>query len=283
MEILNDIKKYRFWRHYMTRSLATGGAISGTMQFITIIYPEIKLFQGWIPLTIVVVFSLIIGLILSWPNPIAQSYSSPNTKISIVKGNILEQTTHLVIGTCDTFDTAIPNIIARQSLQGQALDVLFGGDLERMDRLLDDSLQTKAVIGSITKPGKTKKYGVGAIATIPDGARKLFFLAYTQMNHRNEASATADDIWKSLQALWDEMSAAANGGPVSIPVIGGGQARLSSILPAQDSIRFIALSFMMASRRARFCNELRVVVRPEDYERLDRLEIQSFLSSLRAS
>jgi hypothetical protein len=222
-------------------------------------------------------------LILSWPKPIAQSYSSPNTKISIIKGNILEQPTHLVIGTCDTFDTATPNIIARQSLQGQALDVLYGGDLNLLDRLLDDSLQTKTVIGSITKPGKTGRYGIGAIATIPHGARKLFFLAYTQMNQRNEASATADDIWKSLQALWDEISATANGSPVSIPVIGGGQARLSSILPAQDSIRFIALSFMIASRRSRVCDELRIVVRQEDYERLDRLEIQSFLSSLRAS
>jgi len=70
---------------------------------------------------------------------------------------------------------------------------------------------------------------------------------------------------------------------VAISVIGGGQARLAQILPAQDSIRFIALSFMLASRREKICDELRIIVRPAEYKRLDRLELQSFLSSLRPS
>lgn len=45
-------------------------------------------------------------------------------------------------------------------------------------------------------------------------------------------------------------------------VIGGGQARLSSVMPAQDAIRFTLLSFMFASRKNRICDELRIVVRP---------------------
>ena len=72
-------------------------------------------------------------------------------------------------------------------------------------------------------------------------------------------------------------------GPVSVPVIGGGQARLASVLPAQDSIRLIALSSMFASRTKKVCDELRIVVHPNDYEKLDRMELQSFLSSLRPS
>ncbi|WP_408735220.1 macro domain-containing protein [Acetobacter pasteurianus] len=52
------------------------------------------------------------------------------------------------------------------------------------------------------------------------------------------------------------------GGSVSMAVIGGGQARLSSVMPAQDAIRFTLLSFMFASRKNRICDELRIVVRP---------------------
>ncbi|MCF7534622.1 hypothetical protein [Pseudomonas petrae] len=63
----------------------------------------------------------------------------------------------------------------------------------------------------------------------------------------------------------------------------GGQAPLSSVLPAQDAIRFTVLSFMFASRNSKVCDELRIVVRPDDYRKLDRLELQSFLSSLRSS
>lgn len=284
MEIINDLTKRRFWRNFSVHTLATGGAISGTMQFLSMVFPEqTKVFQGPAALGIVALISLFVGLILSWPQPIEQIYSSPNTRIRIVKGNILEQPNNLVIGTCDTFDTATPNIIARGSLQGQALDILFGGDVHQLDRLLDEALLEKSTIDSIIKPGKTKKYGVGTVATLNHGARKLFFLAYTEMNKQNEARATPDDIWKSLQALWKEVSISANGTSVSISVIGGGQARLSNLLPAQDSIRFIALSFMIASRKERVCDELCIVVREQEYERLDRLELQSFISSLRAS
>jgi hypothetical protein len=92
-----------------------------------------------------------------------------------------------------------------------------------------------------------------------------------------------DGIWKSLLNVWDAVSKYGNGAAVSIPVIGGGQARIAQILPSQDSIRFIILSFMLASRNERVCDELRIVVRPQDYARLDRLELQSFLASLRPS
>ncbi|ASX03433.1 macro domain-containing protein [Mycobacterium intracellulare] len=68
-----------------------------------------------------------------------------------------------------------------------------------------------------------------------------------------------------------------------MPVVGGGMSRMSSIVPTQDSLRFTILSFMFASRRQRVCEELRIVLRPEDYDKLDRLELQAFLTSLKPS
>jgi len=103
------------------------------------------------------------------------------------------------------------------------------------------------------------------------------------MDEQNQARSTPDILWKSLLNLWAEISRHANGGCVSIPVIGGGQSRMAQILPAQDSIRFIALSFMLASRKEKICDELRIVARTTDYNRLDRLELQAFLSALRPS
>ena len=228
-------------------------------------------------------FALLGGLLWSWPRPIMQDYNTPRTRISVVKGDLFDEDSHLVIGTCDTSDTEPPNIIARTSLQNQALERLFGGDVKRLDLLLADSLATKRSIGSIAKPGKQLKYGIGCIATIADRGRHVYFLAYTEMDEKNVSTGTADGVWKSLLSLWDEVCNRGNGYPVAIPVIGGGQARLSGVLPAQDSIRFIALSFMLASRNKRVCDELRIVVAPDQYQKLDRLEIQSFLASLRAS
>lgn len=40
---------------------------------------------------------------------------------------------------------------------------------------------------------------------------------------------------------------------------------------------------MLASRREKVCDELRIVVRANDYEKLNRLELQAFLDSLEMS
>ena len=277
------MRTWRFWRHFLVSSFAIVGGISTILQSTNVLFPKADFYQGWTTLLISLGMALLGGLAASWPRPISQEYNSPKTRIRVVEGDLLAEKDHLVIGTCDTFDTEPPTIIAKGSLQAQALDRLFGGDREELDRLLGDALADKASCGSIDKPGKTVKYGVGAIATIKHAGRLVFFLAYTEMDARNVASGTIDGIWKGLGALWDEVSHRGNGRTICLPVIGGGQARLSSLLPAQDSIRFIILSFILASRAKKVCDELRIVVSPADYGKLDRLEIQSFLSSLRAS
>ncbi|GAC55809.1 hypothetical protein GOAMI_83_00020, partial [Gordonia amicalis NBRC 100051 = JCM 11271] len=239
--------------------------------------------RGWPLVILIAITSIGYGLIRAWPRPISQQYNSPNMRIEIVKGDLFVQDCNIVVGTCDTFDTLAPNIIAKSSIQGQALERLYGGDLQKLDLDLASALQGSAVRGSIQKPGKTDKYGVGAVATLRHGSHRLYFLAYSEMDTNNEAQSTPDAIWRSLASLWDEVSRTANGTPVAIPVIGGGQSRLSQVIPAQDSIRFIVMSFVFASRTQKVCDELRIVVRPNDFDRLDRLELQAFLSSLRPS
>lgn len=282
MSILDDFKTLRFWRHFSMKSLATAGGLSGIIQFNNTVFPG-SLWTGNLILCTVVSLSIISGALLSWPRPISAEFSSPKTKISIVRGDLLAEKGNLVVGASTTFDTETPTIIARQSLQGQVLDRLYNGNLPLLDQQLSEALLNIPTSGTINKAGKTNQYEIGTVAVVQHGPRKIFFSAYSEMNHLNEARATADSVWISLQALWTSISIHGNGTIISIPVIGGGQARLSSILPAQDSIRFIALSFMMASRRERICDELRIIVHQDDYRKLDRLEIQSFISSLRPS
>jgi antitoxin (DNA-binding transcriptional repressor) of toxin-antitoxin stability system len=282
-EICHDLSKWRFWRRFLVQSFASIGAIALVLEVINELFPKELTFRGLPWGLVILVVAAIYGLARSWPRPIEQSYSSPNTAIRIIKGDIFSQTSHLVIGICDTFDTQPPNIIARDSLQAQALDRLFGGDIAELDSRIDSALAGYSPVEIVQKPGKQRRYELGTIAVLTESGRKLFFAAYTYMNEHNQARGTADGIWKSLLNLWTQVSKHGNGEPVSITVIGGGQARIAQILPAQDSIRFIALSFMLASRHEKVCDELRIVVRPAEYSRLDRLELRAFLSSLRPS
>lgn len=283
MLILQDMRTWRFWRHFLKSAFAVLGGIGALLQTINVIKPEVQIFQGYSVLVMVGLMALVGGLAWSWPRPITEEFNAPKTKITIAKGDLFDEIGHLVVGTNDTFDTEIPVIIARNSVQGQALDQLYGGNVRELDRQLSVELANKPSIGTAVKAGKQARYGIGSIATLTHGARLIFFLAYTELDSQNKAESTPDKLWKSLLALWEEVSQRGNGGAVSVPVFGGGLARLSSLLPAQDAIRFTVLSFMIASRGRKICDELRIIVLPEDYKKLDRLELQSFLSSMRAS
>lgn len=158
------------------QTFACGGFISAAIQFLLIAFPSVAPnFQGVSPIIIIVAISLFFGLAASWPRPIEMEYSAPKTKIRIIKGDLLDQDGHLVIGVCDTFDTETPNIISRGSLLGQTLDKLYGGDTKELDRLLNQELTGKNPVGQVIKDGKNNKYEIGTVAVVRHDPRLIFF------------------------------------------------------------------------------------------------------------
>ncbi|MCE4279632.1 DUF6430 domain-containing protein [Xanthomonas hortorum pv. vitians] len=277
------MKTWRFWRHYVVKCFAVLGTIVASIRIWLLFYPEHSKMLGGIGFVLAVVSSVIIGFILTWPRPIECDYSSPETKIKIKKGDIFDQEDHLVIGVCNTFDTKIPEIIEKKSLLGQAIERLYGADYERLDEDLNKALESKVPINPLVKAGKTVRYEIGTVAVVKNQARKLFFSAYAEMDANNSASSEIESLTKSLFDLWSEVIASGNCQPISITPWGGGPSRISNILPAQDSIRLIILSFMFASRKKKVSDQLTIVVPPKVFKKLDRLELQAFLSSLRSS
>jgi hypothetical protein len=284
--LLNDVRTRRFWKHFSIKTFAAVGALSTVYQMLLAWGPNWGFFHGWPILLVLIAVPVAIGIIASWPRPISQSYEKPKTKISIVKGDILSGEEHLVIGMCDTFDTETRHgIIAKESLLGQLINRFYGDEVADLDSELAKSLNGAPVSHTLpaSKAGKQQAYAIGTVASVKQAGRLLFFLAYCKMDEHNNARATVDYVWKSLLTLWEEVSKKANEKSVSIPVIGGGKARISQVLPAQDSIRLMILSFMFASRQEPVCTELKIVVSADAYDHLDRLELQAFLSSLRGS
>jgi Thoeris protein ThsA, Macro domain len=279
----HDVRTRRFWRYFATHLFAAIGFMSAALGLLALLAPAaIPHHEGWFAAGVLVV-SLIYGGYRAWPSPITIQYNQPNVTVSVVEGDLFDQPGHLMIGMSDTFDTAIPNIIARASVQGQFLERVFNGDVVALDQRLDDALRTTVPLEDVSKLGKTKRFALGTVAVIREHARCYFCVAYTSMNEANEARGTPAGLWRSLDQLWRAVSLHANGGRLSLPVIGGGLARVAQILPAQDSIRFMVLSFLLASRAEKVCDELVIVVRPSEFRRLDRLELQAYLRSLRPS
>jgi hypothetical protein len=213
---------------------------------------------------------------------VGANFDAPQTVIKVLRGDLFDDDAHLVVGACDTFDTAAP-YIAPNSVQGQFAARIYSGNVSALDSALDDALMAATYVGDVEKLGKTRRYEIGTVATLRSLARRFFFVAYTEMDQGNKAHGSADHLWKGLNNLWVAVRNESNGTAVAIPVIGGGQSGLSPVLPAEDAIRFIALSFMIASRKDKVCDELRIIAMPAQYDRLDHLELQAFLSALRKS
>ncbi|WP_368865150.1 macro domain-containing protein [Stenotrophomonas maltophilia] len=278
------MKTWRFWRHYFVKCFAVLGTIVASIRIWLLFFPGHSQALGGIGFISAVAVSVVTAFVVTWPRPIECDYSTPETKIKIKKGDIFQQDEdHLVIGVCNTFDTKIPEIIEKKTLLGQAIDHLYGSDYERLDTDLDSALKGKTPIEPLTKSGKTVRYEIGTVAVVRNQARKIFFSAYSEMDSNNSASSQIEGLTKSLFELWNEVIASGNCRPISITPWGGGPSRISNILPAQDSIRLIILSFMFASRKKKVSDQLTVVVPPAVFKKLDRLELQAFISSLRGS
>lgn len=279
-DILRDLKSWRFISRFLREGFAAIGLCAAIGGLLDIFFKDLFQGHGGLWASGVIIVAVAWGALRSWPRPIAHQFSSPKTRISVVTGNILDDDEcHLVVGVCDTFDTASP-MIDKNSLQGQLLRRYYDDDSQALDAEITRALVNASPIGTIEKTGNTSKYEIGTVATVRNRSRQLFLLAYTEMNEDNEARGSVDGIWKSLSALWTEASKRANGGTIAMPVIGGGRSRVSQILPAQDAIRVQLLSFMFAARRESALDELRIVVDPATYAGLDRLELQAFIESL---
>ncbi|MEJ3657169.1 macro domain-containing protein [Actinomycetes bacterium KLBMP 9759] len=286
--IARDLRTGRFWARFLTQLFAALGLLGSCIGITDAIFPGALPPVAWPVVATVCVVSTGWALSQSWPRPIEQRYQQPNTEVHVVVGDLFEQEGNIVVGMSTTFDTETPHVISADSVQGQLLSRVYNGDRQALDAQLATALSTLAPTASFApadgKPGKQDIYPLGTVAVINQSPRKLYFcVAYSEMQPDCTVLADVDGIWASLNQLWRTANLRGNGDPISIGVIGGGQSRLSQQLPMQDAIRLTVLSYIFASRARPVSRRLSVVVRRDDLEHLDALELQAFLRSLRPS
>jgi hypothetical protein len=203
-----------------------------------------------------------------------------NVRIRLVVGDLFEQQASVLVGMTTTFDTLVPDVIAPTSVQAAFLERAYGGSCARLDADLDAALRGRFAVGTIREPGKQRIYPLGTVVTLaPPGRVRYYCAAYTEMDERNRATGTIRGLLDALDNCWDEADAHGNGDPVCVPLIGQGQSRIPE-LTAELSVRLIAFSFLLRSRRRRFASELRIVLHPSERDKVDAAEFQAFLTSL---
>lgn len=217
---------------------------------------------------------------------IARSFDHPRCRVEIVPGDLFEQKdSHLVVGFTDVFDTdpSDSRIVDEGSLQAQFLRREYDGDLHRLDADLRTALAGTPILSTVLRAdkahGKLERYPLGAVAVLGIPRRRFFCVAYSTMSGGLVARSSTDVLWHSLSRLWDAVEEHGGRQPLAMPVTGAALARVDA-LDQQSIVRLILLSFVAASRERLRTSQLRIVLRPTDFARIDHLELRAFLDSL---
>jgi hypothetical protein len=260
------------------------GVISGGIQFLAALYRSFPPYPA-ITFATTLVICAAWGFVRAYPRSVLRHrMANADVMVSIVVGDLFTQETHIAVGFSDTFDTAIGHdlVIDRSSVQGQLLRRIYDDDQRRLDRELSTALngiQTAKKESRANKAhGKLTRYPMGTVAVLGQPGRRIFAIAYGRMGNDMVVRAPIEDLWYCFSQLWSAIERKGQQGPVSVPLMGAGLARVSS-LDHENLLRLIVLSFAAHSRMELVCHELRIVIRPEDVSQIDLIGLREFLSA----
>ncbi|MEU8321171.1 macro domain-containing protein [Nonomuraea sp. NPDC048881] len=261
------------------------GLISAVVQFVGQVF-GLRFAQPGLLTAVSLGLCVVWGLVRAYPrSSIERQFTHPNLTVVIKIGDLLEEKADLVVGFSDTFDTDIEDdvVINRSSLQGQLLTRIYGGDRSRLDEDLRKALAAVAPANVETrsaKPkGKLKRYPIGTVALIGPPNQRIYCVAYSRMGNELTAHSSMNDLWVSLDHLWEAIAARGQLSRVAIPIMGAELARIYA-LDRENLLKVSILSFMARSRLQAVSRELVVVIRPQDAEKVDLLEMRAFLAAL---
>jgi len=208
--------------------------------------------------------------------------------LTVRRGDLFEQEdANLAIGFGDTFDTATDDdiVISRESVQGQLLDRVYGGDRERLDAELRRALRrVKPVCQESVKDkpkGKRIRYPLGTVVAVPLNGRRMFGFAHCRMGLDLVTRSSAEELRFSLERLWQSVKVHGMLKPLAIPLAGAGLARVPDLTREQLMIMIID-TFLRSCVDERYTTELRIVIRPSDLERIRVSDVARFVETLDA-
>ncbi|MFD6658088.1 macro domain-containing protein [Streptomyces parvus] len=214
-----------------------------------------------------------------------REFTGISTRLVVKAGDLFDQhDANMAVGFCDTFDTATENdvIISRDSVQGQLLDRVYGGDRGLLDRALRKGLQRVEPSGTEhvrDKPkGKRIRYPIGSVVPLSLPGRRVFAFVHCRQGNDLVTRSDRDDLRLSLECLWADIAVHGLRKPTAIPLVGSGLARVE--LELEQLMILIIDTFLASSRSERHTPELRIVVRPGDLHAIRISEVARFVEAL---
>lgn len=265
------------WRDFVLAFFSALGGAALLAGLIDVFAPSVLEYNFQVGFA-AIVLSLCWATFRAWPRQVIQHFEA-GFSVQIAVGDILDGVEPALIGMCDTFDVETPTVIARESLQGQLLGRIYGGDIGAIKAALEAELASVDSIDTVDKPGNQTRFPIGTVVPLSRGDRTFYCVAYSSMDERNVARASVAGITSALYATWESVNQRGNGEYINVPLVGQGQSRLNVLTP-DAALRLIALTYVLRANEERVGAGLRIVLRPSDVHKVNQREFAGFLASL---
>lgn len=237
---------------------------------------------GWLGFWGITGFALIVTLLLFRQKKSVSVYlPESNFKITVTESDVLDQTGSIVIGTCDTFDTELGELISPNSVQGQFQIKIYHSDKNALDSDIDNALNgtPNSYLDDTKSSGKKIRFPIGTVACVNRNNNRYFLLAFTKMlSGKNRVTTDIKDFWASLIKCWEAVRENGHLNNVHIPVIGTKFARTG--LSLNIVIQLIIMSFIMSSKTENIAPSLTVHVHNSDSKRIDYISLNNWLKGI---
>ena len=223
---------------------------------------------------------VLLGFLRAWPRTCVRArVSNTDTWVEIRVCDLFSVKGGLVIGSNTTFDTSIEDgTISEDSVQGQFTQRVVHSVVE-LDNQIEASLaETRFESRAENKQyGKVREYPIGTVASVTFSGVRGYLVAIATLNSGRVASTSRERVLSSLPFLWEFIRSRGTFEPLCCPILGSGFSRLNT--PREELVREITKSFVASTRVGRFCEQLTIVISPEDYcqHRIDLPALGRFL------
>ena len=182
-----------------------------------------------------------------------------DSSIRIEFGDIFQNGKVIVIPVNEYFDGLLGDHVSENSLHGQFIKNVLGGQARAFYDLTSEDLQTVSSEEVHRESGRCSKYPIGTVARADVNDKRFLLAALSRTDVASlKASATLHELWDCLAGIWQGVRDFSNGNSVKIPLLGSG---LSGVgLPAKNLIEVIVTSFLYYTKKQKIADRVTLVL-----------------------
>lgn len=218
-------------------------------------------------LVLLFVSGVVYAIARNWPKTsYIYKLHGKDVRIKMFIGDLFDNPGAIVVPINNSFDVDLGGTVMNtNSVQAQVIRHFFDSKMHGLQKSLNSKLPS--VI-----PCK-----IGSTIAIDKNGRKFYFLASSVKINDKHVATTKETLTTALIGLWVYLSQYGTKGQITIPLIGTGNARLSS--PRSEVFKEIVQSFIASCYEKSYCDVLTIAINGIDVHNcnIDIDELDEFL------